>query len=76
MGGIILIMFNLLEGSKNSSDPFISCCQAIAVCFCAVLPLGNSIIGLPGVIFWGFSGIFLAGNKYYQHQANSRIQRN
>jgi hypothetical protein len=76
MSGIILLMFNLLKGSKNCSDPFMSCCQAIAVCFCAVLPMGNSIIALPGVIFWGFSGMFLAANKYYQHQATAGIPRN
>jgi hypothetical protein len=75
LGGIILLLFNLLQNSTNRSDPFMSSCKAIGICICVLIPMGNTIVALPGAVFWGFSGMFMAAHKYYQHQGTVGVKR-
>ena len=68
LGGILLLLFSLFQGSQSSSDPFASAARAIVVGFLPMLAGSNVIIGISGMVFWGFLGLGMAANKYHKHQ--------
>jgi hypothetical protein len=76
LAGAILLLFNVFHKSKGRFDPFVTVAWPIALSCFVMLPNGNSIIALPGVIFWGFSGMVMAAHKYYLHQGSTELPRN
>ena len=68
IGGLLLSFYSLFQGSKPKSDPFASAARAIVVGFLPMLAGSNVIIGIPGMVFWGFLGMGMAANKHYQYQ--------
>ena len=48
----------------NSDDVFIPTCQAVVVTALIRLPVNGSLLGLSGILLWGFLGLALAGDKY------------
>lgn len=74
MSGMILLIFRLFQASKISRDPFISNANAISLAVFSQLIFGSPMLGIMGVVLWGFLGIGLAGHKYYQYQNTIRIK--
>lgn len=68
ISGLLLIFYTLFQGSKPKSDPFASAARAIVVGFLPMLAGSNVIVGISGMVFWGFLGLGMAANKHYQHQ--------
>jgi O-Antigen ligase len=68
LGGIIIAMFNLLTSSEGRSDGFASAARAISFGVLAQMLLGNVMLALSGVVFWGFLGMGMAASKYNQHE--------
>ena len=69
IGGMFLLFYGLFQGSKSSTaDPFASATRAIALGFVPMLAGSNVIVGIPGMVFWGFLGLGMAANKYHSHQ--------
>jgi hypothetical protein len=68
IGGLLLIFYSLFQASKSKSDPFASAARAIVVGFLPMLAGSNVIVGISGMVFWGFLGIGMAANKHYQYQ--------
>lgn len=68
-GGMLLMIFSLFQGSETRLDQFASTARAIVVSVFAMLPMGNTIVGVSGVIFWGFLGIGMAARRYHQTQS-------
>lgn len=74
VGGLLLLLFELFQDSHLSFDSFASNTRAITLGMFIQLPFGSVMIGLPGMILWGFLGLGLAATKYYRHQAiNNQI---
>ena len=71
VSGIVLLLFNLLQSSEGRFDPFVSAARAISTCTLLQIGFSNVLIGLSGMVFWGFLGIGMAAHKYYQHQRNA-----
>lgn len=75
VGGIILLFYSLFQGCKSSiADPFASATRAIACGFLPMLAGSNVIIGISGMVFWGFLGLGMAANKYHHHQYIVRLK--
>lgn len=74
--GILQLMFTLFKYPEARFDPFMSAARAISFSIFVTLIIANVIIGVTGVLFWGFLGIGMAANKYYQHQRAVGITRN
>ncbi|MGL5061833.1 MAG: O-antigen ligase domain-containing protein [Microcoleus sp.] len=75
VGGIILLFYSLFHGCKSSlADPFASATRAIACGFLPMLAGSNVIIGISGMVFWGFLGLGMAANKYHSHQHIVRLK--
>jgi len=68
MGGMLLLLFCLFQGSESRFDRFAGSTRAIVLAIFAQLPLGAPMLGVSGIMLWGFLGIGLAARKYYQHQ--------
>jgi len=68
VGGIVLLLFNLLQSSEGRFDPFIGAARAISTGAIIQIVFGNMLIGISGLVFWCFLGVGAAGIKYYQHQ--------
>ena len=67
VGGLLLLFYSLFQTSKSSSDPFASAARAIVIGFLPMLAGSNVIVGISGMVFWGFLGLGMAANKYYWH---------
>jgi len=74
VGGLLLIFYSLFQPSKSKSDPFGSAARAIVVGFLPMLAGSNVIVGISGMVFWGFLGLGMAANKYQQHQYVVRLK--
>lgn len=68
LGGIALLVINLFRGQEGRSDTFLSAARAIGLGIFAQLWLGSNMLGLSGVVLWGFFGVGMAARRYYQHQ--------
>jgi hypothetical protein len=68
LGGLFLLVFKLSQCSERRFDSFVSAATAISLTQILMLVFGNGLIGVSGVLLWGFLGIALAAHKYYQHQ--------
>ena len=75
LSGFVLVLFNIIQYGECRFDPFMSAARAISISSCSLLIFGSSMIGLSGLILWGFFGITMAAHKYYQHQGTAGFKR-
>lgn len=68
VGGIFMLFCSLLQSSQSRFDPFASVAISIIFGFLPMLAGSNVIIGISGMVFWGFLGLGMAAKKYHQHQ--------
>ncbi len=69
LGGIILLLFKLFQGSEGRFDPFASAARAIAVSsFLVQINLNAVTINAFAMVVWGFVGVGMAAHKYYLYQ--------
>ncbi len=73
MSGMLLLLFSLFQSSESKLDPFVGSARAITLGMFAQIPLGTPMLGVRGVILWGFLSIGLAARNYYQHQNLKQI---
>lgn len=74
VGGLILLLFELFQDSYLSFDLFANNTRAITLGMVIQIPLGSVMVGLPGMVLWGFLGLGLAAAKYYHYQSiNNQI---
>lgn len=68
LGGIVLIIYTLLQNVELRLDSFASAARAISIGVLVQMPLGNTIVSLPGMVFWSFVAMCMAARNYYQYQ--------
>jgi hypothetical protein len=76
VGGIILLLLTFFQSAEVRFDPFMNAARAIVVSILVTLPANNTMVLLPGVVFWGFSGMGMAAHKYYSYQRTIRLKTN
>lgn len=64
--GVVGLYARMLFGSNKGHDSFTATTRA--VCLGAAIQLigGSVMLGLPGVVMWGFLGLAAAAHKFYQ----------
>lgn len=67
LGGLILILLNLIQYTEGGFDIFMKASCAISISTCGLLVFYSAMIGPIGIFLWGFLGISMAAHKYYQH---------
>lgn len=75
MGGLFMLLFSLFWGDRRYNDPFINVCRAIVFPLFVALLFGSFMLGIPGVILWGFSGLGMAAIRYNRQQLAERWQQ-
>lgn len=68
LGSIILLLLNQFKGPEGRFDAFASAARAITLSFFTIIALGPFMLGLSGLMMWGFLGIGMAARKYYYVQ--------
>jgi hypothetical protein len=70
VGGILLILMQLMQSKDRGQDVFMSTTRAIALGTLFQVGFNNIFFDAFALILWGFLGVGLAGQKYYVHQIN------
>jgi hypothetical protein len=66
--GMLSLILKLFQDSEGSSNFFTGTARAIVVsCLVRIPANGTSILGVGGLLLWGFLALNLASKKYYQH---------
>lgn len=73
VGGLILLIFNLLQYSEYSFDPFMAAARAIGLGCFAALPGFSIMLGYSGIFLWSFLALATAAHKYHQQQRQRTI---
>ena len=73
LGGLLLLLYNILQYSEYRFDPFMAAARAISISCFMILPGGSAMLGFSGAVLWGFLGIVIAGHKYHQHQRTTKL---
>jgi len=68
IGGILLILFQLMQNKDKGKDPFSCAARAIALGTLSQVWFNNVFSDVLGLVLWGFLGIGLAANQYYSSQ--------
>lgn len=64
MGGLIWLLFYAFRNS-NSEDTFAAVSRGILIALLAMLLSDDTTSGLPGMLFWSFLGLAMAGEAYH-----------
>lgn len=75
LGGMLLLILKLFQSPESSIDTFASTARAITVGIFFELGLGPVMVGLSGVVFWGFLGMAMAACNYYQYQRTAKLKQ-
>lgn len=65
LGGILLLFLKLFQSTAIRIDPVATAARAIALGTFAQMGLGNPMLALSGMVFWGFLGMALAAQQYH-----------
>jgi hypothetical protein len=68
LGGLLLLLYNVYQGSEGRSDPFANAARSISLAIVFQLVFSSLMISLGGIVMWGFLGLAMAAKKYHQHQ--------
>lgn len=65
--GLVLILVAVINCTEAKRDVFISAARAIGISSCAQLIIYSGMLGVAGMIMWGFLAVSMAAHKYYKH---------
>jgi hypothetical protein len=74
LSGMMMLLFNQFRGSEGRSDPFASAARSITLSFFAILALGPFMVGLAGMVMWGFLGLGMAARKHHAYQEKQAME--
>jgi hypothetical protein len=75
LGGWFLLVFESFQSAESFIDVFASTARAIALSSLFMFILAQVVLGVTGVVIWGFLGMSVAANKYYWNQRIIRVRQ-
>ncbi|MBF2025190.1 MAG: O-antigen ligase domain-containing protein [Oscillatoriales cyanobacterium C42_A2020_001] len=72
LGGLLVLLLSLTRKIEGGDDPFAAASRAIALGTFAQIGLNESMLGVFGMVLWGFLGIALAAQRYYWYQRQTQ----
>jgi hypothetical protein len=66
--GLLMLLLTALINMESRFDPFVSIARAISVSILLQLIIASTMLGISGMMLWGFLGFTAAAHKYYQRQ--------
>jgi len=67
LGGLFLMINNVLSYREARSDSFMSTSRAIGVSIFLEMIMNSSMLSISGMILWGFLAMTMSAHKYYRH---------
>ena len=74
MGGIILLIFSLLQYPEVRFDSFMGAARAISIGVFAQIGFNGATAGVFGIVLWAFLGLAVAAHRYYSQQNKPGIK--
>ena len=71
VSGLFLLLLRLVGSAQIRGDSFASTVRAITIAMFSQILFGSSMLGLSGMILWGFLGIGLAAQKFHDRPTSS-----
>ncbi|GAB4461735.1 MAG: hypothetical protein OHK0037_11360 [Elainellaceae cyanobacterium] len=68
LGGIIFLLINLFKDTAIRSDSFASIARSIALAIFFQFIFSSVMLGIQGMVLWGFIGIGMAASRYHRHR--------
>ncbi len=68
LAGLFTLSSIVMKSEGISRDSFMSAARGISISFAIQIIFANSLIGVAGMLMWGFLGTVLSGDLYYRHQ--------
>jgi hypothetical protein len=66
LGGTLVLLAGLVRRFEPRSDPIPKVARAVSFATFAALASLNTLIGVSGVLFWGFIGLSISARSWYQ----------
>lgn len=70
LGGMLLLVYQIFQFPECRFDSFMAASRGIGIGMISTLAGNSGMLGVAGMVLWGFLGIALAGHNYYVHEQN------
>ena len=70
VGGLAWLLLYALRGGASQLDLFAAASRGISIAVLAQLVFVNTLIGVSGMVFWSFLGLYLMAQKYRSGMEN------
>lgn len=70
LGGMLLLVFQIFQFNECRFDSFMAASRGIGIGMISTLAGNSGMLGVAGMVLWGFLGIALAGHNYHVHEQN------
>jgi O-antigen ligase len=74
LGGTLVLLGGVLRRFEPRSDPIPKVARAVGFATLAALASLNTLVGVSGVIFWGFLGLSISARTWYRAGAPSAVE--
>lgn len=66
--GLFMLFTNVFQYTEYGFDSFMAAARAISLGMLSTLVGNSGMLGMPGMILWGFVAMAMAGHKYHVQQ--------
>ncbi|MDJ0772849.1 MAG: O-antigen ligase family protein [Mastigocoleus sp. MO_167.B18] len=73
LGGLLLLIYKIFQFTEVRFDSFMAAARGISTGMVCTLLGSSGMLGVPGMVMWGFFAMVLAGHKYHLAQRYSQF---
>lgn len=70
VSGLGVLIWQVFNAQPKVNDPFLAVCRSVVATALIRLPVNGSLIGVSGIVLWGFLGLGVASIRYSLYQQN------
>ncbi|MGD1912017.1 MAG: O-antigen ligase domain-containing protein [Rivularia sp. (in: cyanobacteria)] len=70
LGGMMLLVSQVLQFTESRFDSFMAASRGIGIAMISTLAGNSGMLGVAGMVLWGFLALALAGHNYHVHEQN------
>jgi hypothetical protein len=70
LGGMLLLVYQVFQFTESRFDSFMAASRGIGIAMISTLAGNSGMLGVPGMVLWGFLAMALAGHNYHVHEQN------
>ncbi|MEO0844430.1 MAG: hypothetical protein AAF063_37030, partial [Cyanobacteria bacterium J06643_5] len=71
LGGMLLLVYQVFQFTECRFDSFMAASRGIGIAMISTLAGNSGMLGVAGMVLWGFLAMALAGHNYHVHQQHS-----